>query len=214
MLGQSGRAADLVNWTAEAYNDLQREKDGKWKWLRRGFTLDVILNVASYAYGAATDLTTAAAIDRFRGWDLDDREPPLVYLATSGKATEIEMAIATWPNFRFQFVRATHTPAYPKQISEDSNAHLYVGPTPDATYRVTGNFWASNQTLAVDTDIPEMPANYHMLIPYRALMKYGYNIVAAEVLARVEAEAVPMFEALSLNQAYSRFSFSTAGPLA
>ena len=81
-------------------------------------------------------------------------------------------------------------------------------------YRVTGNYWKSNQILADDDDIPEMPADYHFMIVYRAIVKYAYNNVSHAILARAEAEGVPLYDALSLNQAYSRFSLSVAGALA
>lgn len=214
VVGQSGRAADLVAWAAEAYNDIQRERNGGWRWLRRPFTVNVIANTASYAYGACTDVKTGLAITRFREWDLDDREPPLIYLVADGKATEKELCVSTWPDFRYQFVRGTHTPAYPYQVTEDQDGKLYVGPTPDATYTVTGSYWAANQTLALDADIPEMPADFHMLIPYRGLVKYGYNSVSAQVLARCQADGAPIFETLCSKQSWAKYSLSTAGPLA
>jgi hypothetical protein len=214
VVGQTGRAADLVRWTAEAWNDIQRERDGKWKWLRAGFTLDTTASDPSYTYGDCTDVATAVAITRFRAWDLDWREPTLIYLVSEGEATERELCIEDWPIFRSRYVRATHTDAPPSTISSDAANVLYLGPTPDGVYRVTGDYWRSNQALAENEDTPEMPADYHMLIPYRALTKYAYNTVGHEVLARARAEGVPMYEALVLNQAYSRFSMTLAGALA
>lgn len=212
--GQTGRAADFVRWVIEAYNDIQREKDGRWKWLRGSFYVDTVADTASYAYGDCTDVDAAAAISRFRAWDLDEREPPLIYLSSDGASTERELVIQDWPRFRYLYVRATHDSAYPGDVSVDAADNLYLGPTPDDVYRVTGNYWKSNQTLADDADTPEMPSDYHMLIPYRALLKYGYNAVAQEVLARIQVEGADLYEALKLNQAYSRFSLSVAGPLA
>jgi len=53
-----------------------------------------------------------------------------------------------------------------------------------------------------------------MLIVWRAIVKYGYNSVSQEVLARAAAEGQPLYDALSLNQGYGRFSMTLAGPLA
>ncbi len=211
---QTGRSADLVRWCIEAYNDIQRDRDGKWKWLRRSFTVDTVANTASYAYGDCTDVLAAVVIDRFRGWDLDEREPPLIYLSSDGASTEKELGVSDWRAFRNLYVRATHTASYPGAVAFDAADNLYLGPKPDAVYRVTGDYWRGNQTLAADGDTPEMPTDYHPLIVYRALVKYAYNAVSHETLARAKAEGALILEALVLNQAYSRFSLSLPDSLA
>lgn len=212
--GQTGRAADLVRWAIEAWNDIQRDRDGKWKWMRSDFTLDTVAGTASYAYTDCKDVGDNATIARFRRWDLDKRQPPLIYLSADGKATEREMFVDEWSHFRSVYRRGTHTASYPGSITTDWADNLHVGPKPDAVYRVTGNYWKSNQILADDDDIPEMPADYHFMIVYRAIVKYAYNNVSHAILARAKAEGVPLYDALSLNQAYSRFSLSVAGALA
>ena len=214
VLLQTGRAADLVRWCIEAYNDIQREQDGKWKWLRGEWYFDTVAATPSYAYTAVYDLTDVALISRFRAWDLDEREPPMIYLSADGEVTQRDLEIWDWPSFRHQYVRATHTAAYSGTIAVKVDDKLFLGATPDDVYRVTGTYWKSNQELAEDTDIPEMPANYHMAIVYRAIVKYGYDSVSPEALARAEADGAPIMEALALNQAYSRFSWSMAGALA
>lgn len=214
VVGQTGRAGDLVRWTIESYNDIQREKDGKWRWLRRPFTLNTVAGTQSYAYGSATDVDAATAIARFRAWDLDDRERPLIYLVSDGQATERELMIADWQDYRFRYLRGTHTSAPPMVLAAGVDNKLWLGPKPDGIYRVSGNFWRSNQVLAEDDDEPEMPADYHMLIVYHGLTKYAYNAVAHETLARAQWEGSRMWDALSLNQGYSRFIMSMAGALA
>ncbi len=214
MAGLDGRDADLVRWAIEAWNDIQRDRDGKWNWLRGNFHVDTVASTASYAFGAVKDTDDDAAITRFRAWDLDKREPPLIYLSADGKVAERELFIDDWAHFRYLYLRGTHTAGYPGSVVTDVANKLYIGPKPDAVYRVTGNYWKSNQTLAADADIPEMPADYHFMIVYRAIVKYAYNTVSHEILARAQAEGEPMYDALALNQAYSRFSFSVADALA
>ena len=212
--GQSGRAADLVRWAIEAYNDIQREKDSRWKWLRSDWSLNTAAADADYASGECTDVADVAAITRFLAWELDDEEPPFIYLVSDGVATERELPIAHWQEFRRLYVRATHTAASPAQISVDPADTLFFGPTPDDIYRVTGSYWKSIQELAVDADEPEMPANYHMLIVYRALLKYAYNVVGQEILARARTEGTPLYDALILNQWYGRFRIRLPAALA
>ncbi len=211
---QTGRDADLVRWAIEAYNDIQRAKDGKWKWLRSAFTVDTAAADGSYAYGDVTDVGASAAITRFRSWFMDSREPPLIYLTADGKATEREIFIDTWTHFRYLYVRGTHTAAVPAVIAVDVDDNLRLGPTPDDIYTVSGDYWKSNQALAADADVPEMPSDYHMMIVWRAITKYAYNTVSHEVLARAKSEGGPMWDALVENQGYARFSITTADPLA
>lgn len=201
----TGRAADLVQWIIEAYNDIQREKDGKWKWLRSAWSLETTASDADYAYTEVTDVAAAAAISRFRSWDLDEDDPPHIYLTADGASTERELLLLPqWSDFRYLYQRGTHTAAYPVHIARDHRDVLFFGPTPDDAYTASGFYWKGNQALAVDGDTPEMPADYHMLIVFRALEKYGYNRVAREKIARAAREGTALWDALSLNQGWDR----------
>jgi len=212
--GQSGRAADLVRWAIEAYHDIQRDKDGKWKWLRREWQIDTVADDPSYTYDEFTDVLASAAIDRFRAWDLQREEPPLIYLVSDGIETQSELVIADWREFRRLYGVGTHTAAAPWCVAADHNDELHFGPKPNGVYRVNGHYWRSNQTLADDDDVPEMPADYHMLIVYRALVKYAYNVISQEKLARARAEGEALYDALCLNQWYGRMTLRWPDALA
>ena len=202
--GLSGRAADLLRWTIEAYNDIQRDKDGQWKWLRKDWQVDTVADTQSYLPGAVTDVEDSAVISRFRAWDLNEETPPFIYLVSDGKQNESELNVRHWSDFRRQFVRATHTSSAPTVISASPDDKLYFGPTPSGVYRATGSYWRSNQTLAADADVPEMPADYHMLIVWQAIQDYGYTIVAQDILARAATKGAPLYEALTNNQWYGK----------
>ena len=212
--GQTGRDADLVRWSIEAWNDIQRDKDGRWKWMLSKWTVQTVASTASYAFGSITDVGDSAVISRFRAWDLDDEKQPFIYLTSDGVATEVEIPISHWNEFRSLYVKATHTAGVPAQMSVSPDDLLYLGPTPDAVYTFSGDYWKSNQEMTVDADIPEMPTDYHMLIVYRALVKYGYNIVAQEILARAQVDGQAIYDALLMNQWYGRSRIRLPGALA
>lgn len=176
--------------------------------------VDTVASTASYAKTVVNDTDDAAAITRFRAWDLDGREPPLIYLSSDGAVTERELAVWDFSDFRYRFIRATHTAAYPGAITAKVDDKLFLGPTPDAIYRVTGNYWKNIQQMTVDADIPEMPADFHMAIVYRALVKYGFDSVSPEILSRAEFDGARLWESLVNNQSYIRYSWTTNGPLA
>lgn len=214
--GLTGRSADLLRWTIQAYKDIQLERNGKWKWLQGNFYVDTAASDADYAYTECTDTDDAVAISRFKSWFLDKRDPPMIYLSSDGVATERDLAIADWPMFRRLYVRGSPDSGYPGHVCADVGDVLQLGPTPDAVYRVTGKYWKSVQTLdsSDPDDTPEMPSDFHMLIPYRALVKYAYNIAGPEVLARAKSEGGIMYNNLSEDQAFSMFSWSVADALA
>lgn len=212
VVGQTGRSADVVRWVIAAYNDIQRHK--RWKWMRARFTLDTVADTSEYAYGDCTDVAAAAAITRFREWDLAGDDRPHIYLVSDGEATESKIALADWEAFRAQYVLGSHDSAFPNHISADWLDVLHLGPTPNGIYRISGSYWKSNQTLADDDDIPEMPEDYHQLIVWRALTKYGYAIVAQEILALAQSEGTALYEALCDNQAHSKFKLRLGEALA
>lgn len=221
--GQTGRAADLVAWYAQAWNDIQLDRDGKWRWLRTAFVLTTVADLGAYLHSHANMIDGAAggAITRFRAWDIDSREPPTIYLQSGGTTTIRNLQIEPWTSYRETYFNPNTAAAPPSVVSVDNGGIagattplLWLGPKPDDVYVVGGSYWRSNQTLVDDDDEPEMPSDYHMAIVYRALVKYGFNAVGREVLSRVNAELPPIYNSLVENQAYSRLSMVAAGPLA
>lgn len=216
--GQSGRAGDLVRWYAQAWDDIQRDRDGKWKWLYANFQLPVASPNYAYAFGSANDIgdngSSNGFITRFRRWDLDPNNPPLIYKNTDGIAAQAQLSISEWTALRRTFLIGTQPTAPPTYVTEDPHGRIMFAPSPDTSYTVTGGYWKSNQELSVDADVPELPADYHMLIVYRALVKYGFDQVSSEILSRAQSEGEALYNALVENQGWSRFRIRLADTLA
>ena len=222
VVGQTGRAADLVAWYREAYNDIQREKDGKWRWLLKPAGFSTTAGDASYL---PSNLVSPAT--RWRSWYLDPNDPPLIRLGSEPTTSNKRLTVISYGQYRSMFISGHEVPSTPTYICEAGyvtsggfkagvgGSPLLLGPPPNDIYAIGGLFyWQGNQILAADADTPEMPSDYHMTIVYRAIIKYGYNAVAREVLSRAGVELPPIYDALVLNQAWSRFSMSLGGPLA
>jgi hypothetical protein len=213
--GQIGRAADIVRWYAEAYNDIQRERDGRWKWLYADFQLLPNFPVGAYAYGLATDVAAGGAISRFRSWALDPRNPPLIYRPSEGIATQAALCVEKdWFHFKRHYLVGAPAAAKPVRVCEDPHGRLVFSPSPNVSYTVDGQFFRSPQLLIANADVPEMPSDFHMLIVYRAMTKYGYDQVAPEILSRAAYDGESLYNALVMDQAWDRFSFTVACPLA
>lgn len=211
--GQVGELKQLVDWTADAYTEIQGRHGGKWRWLHREFTLPTVASTSAYAYTSATDVVASAAVDRFTAWSVADREdPPKIYLTASGVSAERWLIHADWSWFRSIYKIGTAVEGAPVHVSIDTQDKLVFGPVPDAVYTVTGYYWRGPQTLDSDADEPEMPSQFHKLIVYKAMEKYaGFNS-APEVMIRAKNEGTPLMRQLEANQLLR--GFRRARPLA
>lgn len=213
--GNVGAHADLVAWGAQAWDDIQRDR--QWKWMLAEFYFDTIAGQSIYGRTDVRDADTNAAPTRWRSWYLLNRLPPTVYSLEDGPASERPMEVDEFTRFARRFGRhdQAHAAGYPSVITVDVRDRLRIAPTPNEVgYRISGYYFRSNQTLSQDSHEPEMPADYHMMIVYLGLAKYGYTLLKPEVLERVQADGQRAWEALCNNQGLEKQLLRVAGPLA
>lgn len=163
MLAQTGRLKNVVDWTVEAWDQIQSEH-ATWKWLRDEFESSLLLNTVRYT-PASLDIT------RHREWITDrthDNGAFTIYDPDTGVSDETVLAWMEWEAFRATYLRGSQTAARPI-VCTISPAGEFCVNKPDQTYTVQGEYWKSNQTLAANGDEPECPADYHMAIVWRAL---------------------------------------------
>lgn len=209
---QSGELQRIVKWVANSYTELQNRHQGQWRWLRHGFTVDTTEDDDTYAYGDVTDTTTSAAITRFSRWYLEDCEdPPKIYLTSSGVGTQNWLIYTPWEWFKTIYRIGSQNSGYPAHITVDPQNNLVIGPKPNGVYTITGDYYRSAQVLAADDDEPEMPPQFHQLIVYMAMAKYGGFESAQEVIYRAQNEGGPLLRQLEANQLPP---MRLAGPLA
>ena len=182
VVGQTGRNLDWVNWTAAAYTDLQN-RHKNWRWLTSRFSFATTTNQEAYAGTDATDTVASAAITRFRFW-----WPRTIrlYPTASGVASQQIIPAIDWTIFDrlYRIGALQNNSNRPQQCSIGLDNKLYLGPKPDSTgYTATGEYQKSAQVLAANTDTPEMPSDYHMLIVYYAMQHYAFAMAAPDTLA-------------------------------
>jgi len=206
---QTGELKRFVNWAEEAYTDIQN-MNPFWRWMRVTFTLNTVASDDTYAYGDCTDSLTSSAITRFDHWMFDNcDDPPKAYLQSSGVGGEYWLEVVPWEWFKSVYKMGTQTTGAPAHITVDPQNNIVVGPSPDAVYVITGDYHRSAQVLAADADTPEMPTQFHKLIVYKALEKYGYFESAAEVVARAQKESALLMGQLRMNQLSSPVIYGT-----
>ena len=193
---QTGELARLVTWIADAWTELQQEKDC-WRWMRKSFTVSATSGDGAYAYGDCTDTVSLAVISRFSRWHKNTFK---CYLTSSGVGAEYALHWLPWDDFRRIYRYGTQTNTAPCHVSEDPTQAFVLGPIPDATYTVSGDYQIGPQILAADGDTPEMPSRFHRLIVYEAMMKYGGNRVSPETMLRATTEGSRLRSALGRDQ--------------
>lgn len=200
VVGQTGELRRFVDWTADAWTELQQESEW-WKWMRKSFTCPTVVGTGEYGYSAAgfVDTVSTPPVTRFSRWYCG-RYDWKIYLTSAGVAGERFLIPLEWERFKFLYRKGAQTNNPPVYVSIDPAMNFCLGPKPDAIYTVSGDYQIGPQTLAIDVDIPEMPTRFHNLIVYDAMLKYGGNRVAVEAMVRANTESKALRAALECNQ--------------
>ena len=77
---------------------------------------------------------------------------------------------------------------------------LLLGLIPDAEYQVYGEYQKTPYYLVNNTDVPDMPEEFHRLIVHGARVKYAVYENAPEVLAEAQRDYGRMMDSLVDNQ--------------
>lgn len=190
--GATDRNTRLFNRVADAWRDLQQERD--WKWMRT--TTDVALTVGQQTY-SDSDL----ALTRFGRWRREDQTySPGLY--TSGSPNTL------WPlyyenldTFRQNWIYRTMGNSTPIAWTIDETERFLVGPAPAVAYMLRAEFWKDPVELAADADEPDMPSKHHMVLVWRALIDVAKADAKPELLALAETNYRSTFDKLLFDQA-------------
>lgn len=186
--GQSGEASRVVNWVISAYDDLQIKRPD-WYWLRGSFSFATTADDGRYTS------SDAGIASRFQDWDLASLR---LYLTST--SDEQELCFVPYDKFRSQYLVGPQTSSRPYHFSVSPAKELLLGPAPNDTYTVSGEYYKAPQTLAADSDEPELPSRYHMAIAYRAMMMYARFESASEIYEDANTNYKRLVRAIELNQ--------------
>lgn len=193
--GQSGRTLKLINWTAEAWTDIQRRRP-TWRWMRDEFEVQTI---------AATQRYTAAAwnLTRWADWlrtDQDLEDGFSLYRTSIGAGDEAAISYMPWDEFYRYFLRGTYEAQRPQVFSVDDAGRIVFHPTPDAAYTFRGRYWKTPQVLAANADTPEAPERFHMAIVWRALLYLAQHDEGVEQAPNWNLDYMRLLGDLELSQ--------------
>jgi hypothetical protein len=182
---QTGRLGQIVKWTAQADLDIQRMKDD-WKFMRSSFTVNTTSGDGKYLFSDCTDTGTGSAIAKFRTWCRDT--PMKCYLTASGVGAERDLVYLCYEDWYSRYNLGNQTNSHPYFWSLDKDNGLLLAPKPDGIYTVSGDYMKAATEMTADGNEPAYPADYHMAVVYRAMMKYGRYVGAPEVFNDGAAE--------------------------
>ena len=166
-MNQRGEYSRFVNWVNDAWLDIQ-SKHQDWGWLR--VSPGVSFVPASLQF---TTTPAAAGAVNFGMWDRDTFRN---YNTSFGIKSEVTMAYLDYDLWRDTYLIGAlrNSPTRPIEASiSPVDKSICLGPAPDGTFTVTADYFQAPSYMVNDTDIPAMPAQFHMAIVWSALIMYG-----------------------------------------
>jgi hypothetical protein len=186
VLGQAGENQLYVGWIHDAWLGIQTSRE-QWKFMWAQGSLSLAID--TQVYSLPTDLKS---IDR-----------------CSVRINGYQLIELIYTEFRDHFPTASKgKPAY---FCIMPNGQMKVNTLPDQIYLITFDYYKAPQELSANTDIPWLPAEYHLLIVYEAMLSYGGYENATEVYQRARIK----YDQLSMDVERTQLpQLELAGPLA
>lgn len=175
---QTGKLARVVQHVADAWRKLQVDKPD-WRFSRLEMpwtgtvTSKTVANTQRYA-------AASFGITSWSGWMHDTRDADgniirryFAYEESVGVADTQDIQEISWEEFRRKYIRGSQTADRPVEWAESPSGEFCLGPVPDDVYVIGGEYVRGAQTLAENADEPFMPARFHDIIAWDAVVLYG-----------------------------------------
>jgi hypothetical protein len=164
----SGEAERLANWVNNSYQDIQN-KNTNWRFMWAEFSFNTVATQGDYVPAAVLVNNPGLELARF------DRFSFRYYLASAGVNSEQHMRFRDYQLFRdiWRFGAARTAPGAPLYWTQAPDRDVLLAQIPDAIYTIVGQFYRRPALLAVNTDTPIFPEEFHMAIVWWALIKYA-----------------------------------------
>jgi hypothetical protein len=157
--GATGMLRLFVNWVADAWRGIQLESED-W-WFRQLRDQTIALSSGTDEYSLSSQLAT-----------INTRT---VTLYKQGQGVdELPLGFVDYDDWRMVYDTKVYENARPKCYTITPDNKIAVFPVPDVTYTLRFDAVRAIETLATDTNVPTgLPADYHLMIVWAAVMKYA-----------------------------------------
>lgn len=190
----TGQTQDMCNLVNQQWIEIQTMHDD-WKFTRVSPGVSFITVAGQQIYtpsqaGIARGVVSSWRRDTFR-----------VYNTTAGFPSEIEMDYWDYDEWRGLYQFSSQRTAQRMPISFTITPDLSIGlECPLAGFTITGDYHFAPLPFAADTDVPAIPAQFIMLIVYKAMMVYGMTESAPEVYTQGKALHDPLMNKLEMQR--------------
>jgi len=178
---QTGELANVVRWIRDA-NDYINNLWRDWKYLWAEYDQ----NVTSVNLALPVGVTV-------REWHRDS------FWLDYGTAAGRKLVYQDWNVFRVAQSTGT-SPGTPTMFTIKPNNAVVLNRPPLNAMPLHAEFWKRPASLESDSDVPDMPAEYHRIIMVRAAIMYGNREAAGEIISGMEAEYIDLLEKLESDQ--------------
>jgi hypothetical protein len=193
--GQAGKLLKLVNWVADAWTQIQLERDN-WLFMWEEFTFDTVADQRDYL-ASAFGPTPVTDVYKY------DRGSFLIHLASLTTVDQNFLPFEVYREWRKnnrQGMTARPTERPQKFTLLPSNK-IRMEPMPNAVYTIEGEYKRTTQLFTTDADVPtDLPDDFHMIIVWQALKFYGFYEDAPDVLDMAETFYDNLLVRLEENQ--------------
>ena len=196
LVGMQGTGPSDVNATGaegmflvlvqNAWKDIQTARK-KWKWMRDEKSFATAIGTTAY-----TPLTIFGPNNRFKSWYKDT-----FYITIDGK--KHPLWFREYDYFKYKNANVT-TQSSPNEFTiRPYDSAILINP-PDSMYSITADYKKSIQNLVAASDEPEMPSDYHDLIVYEAVKRYGISIGMIHIYQEYEQNQTELWGSLLRDQ--------------
>jgi len=163
VVGQEGRLAKFVYWVQQAWVKIQRSKRD-WLWMQGEFSVTLIAGTARYS-------ATGFSLTRWSRWVLSF-DKVWLYDPDIGVSDEAALKPMDWNVYLAIYERGSQSELTDRPIhyAISPTGEICFGPKPDKAYPVRGPYRKNAQRLAANSDVPEMPEDFHEAIWQYALI--------------------------------------------
>lgn len=190
----SGEAARIAAWVNSAWVDIQTAKED-WQWMRAPVEFNTITQQQIYTP------TQAGVASTFANWKRDSFRCSSVGQNYGDEQLLNYMEYTTFRNlYQYANMRTTYARPVVVTIVPGTNKSLGFGAIPDQPYVISAEYYKKPTEFSADTDEPDLPSRFHMMIVYRAMMYYAGYEAAPEVYSRGEVEFKRLMNRLDIDQ--------------
>jgi len=193
-VGASASNLRLFNAVADAWLDVQTDPIG-WRWmLRQGDTLPLTAAVDTYT---GIDLGFAD----FGRWRKPDDQYTILQsdpALTPIQRVRVEHVVRD--KFERQFRDNPPPAAAPQYWTVDPLEKLVIAPTPDKPYVLRAEYFIEPVPLLADASTPDMPAKFHMILVWKAMLQIAQFDAAPENVSRASDKYEELLSLLMLDQ--------------